>query len=180
MSIPIPEWLASWLPEGWTGWHLIALSVGLAVTMAAISLVIVGFVLARLPADYFVNPDARRPIDRHPVLKALFVIVRNAVGYFLIALGAVLSLPGVPGQGLLTILMGVMLIDFPGKHRLERWLIRRRTVLNNVNRLRARCGQPPLLVEVASSQGSEVRSQESGGQETERQQPGIRSENPKS
>ena len=141
----MPEWLAARLPDGWNGWHLLALSVGLAVGMAAVSVAVVGAVLARLPADYFVNPAARRPIDRHPVLKWLLVVGRNAFGYLLIALGVVLSLPGVPGQGLLTILMGVMLIDFPGKHRAERWLVTRRVVLGPVNRLRARAGQPPLM-----------------------------------
>ena len=144
----MPEWLSSRLPDGWNGWHLAALSVGLAVSMATVSLFIVGYILARLPADYFVNPDAQRPIDRHPVLKVFVLLVRNAIGYFLIALGAVLSLPGVPGQGLLTILMGVMLIDFPGKHRFQRWLVTRRVILGAVNRLRARAGQPPFQMEV--------------------------------
>ena len=148
----MPEWLSSRLPDGWNGWHLAALSVGLAVSMAAVSVVVVGYVLARLPADYFVNPDAQRPIDRHPVLKVLAILVRNAIGYFLIALGAVLSLPGVPGQGLLTILMGVMLIDFPGKHRFQRWLVTRRVILGAVNRLRARAGQPPFQLETVRSE----------------------------
>ncbi|MBN9122465.1 MAG: hypothetical protein J0I06_25530 [Planctomycetes bacterium] len=147
----MPEWLSSRLPDGWNGWHLAALSVGLAVSMAAISLVIVGYVLARLPADYFVNPEARRPIDRHPVLKVLATLTRNVLGYFLIALGIVLSLPGVPGQGLLTVLMGVMCIDFPGKHRCEKWLVTRRVILGAVNRLRARAGQPPFQLEAPSS-----------------------------
>ena len=144
----MPEWLSSRLPDGWTGWHLAALSVGLAVSMAAVSVVIAGYVLARLPADYFINPEAQRPLDRHPVLRVLVVLTRNAIGYFLIALGLVLSLPGVPGQGLLTVLMGVMLIDFPGKHRFQRWLVTRRVVLGAVNRLRARSGQPPFQMEV--------------------------------
>ncbi len=142
----MPEWLSSRLPDGWTEWHLVALSVGLAVGMAALSLPIVGYVLNRLPADYFINPDAQRPIDRHPILKWLFVLTRNAIGYFLIALGAVLSLPGVPGQGLLTVLMGVLLISFPGKHRFQRWLVTRRMILGAVNRLRARSGQPPFVM----------------------------------
>ena len=142
----MPEWLTSRLPEGWSSWHVAAVGVGAGVVMAVISLFVAGYVLTRLPADYFVNPDARRPIDRHPVMKVFFVLVRNVLGYFLIVLGAILSLPGVPGQGLLTILMGVMLIDFPGKHRFERWLISRRMVLTGVNRLRARAGKPPLLV----------------------------------
>lgn len=143
----MPEWLATRLPAGWTGWHLTAVAVGVGVTSAVVSLAVVGYVLARLPADYFMNPSARRPIDRHPVLKVLIVLGRNLLGYFLIALGVILSLPGVPGQGLLTILMGVMLIDVPGKHRAERWLLTRRPVLAAVNAIRAKVGQPPLLTE---------------------------------
>jgi hypothetical protein len=153
----MPEWLSSRLPEWVTAWHLAALSVGLAVVMAAGSAAVVGVVLARLPADYFVNPNARLPIDRHPVLKVLLTVGRNAFGYFLIALGAVLSLPGVPGQGLLTIFMGVLLIDFPGKHRFERWLVTRRVILGAVNRVRARAGRPPLIVQA----GGEPPAQES-------------------
>ncbi len=142
----MPEWLASRIPAGWNGWEVAGLTVAIAMTTAAISIVIVGFVLARIPADYFVNPEARRPIDRHPVLRILFLIGKNLFGVFLILLGVVLSLPGVPGQGLLTILMGVALVDFPGKYRAERWLLTRPVVLRNINRLRARVGRPPLLV----------------------------------
>src|SRR5262245_45448644 len=132
----MPEWLSSHLPEGWNGWHLAMFTVALAVTSAVISLVAVGFALARLPADYFVNPEARRPVDRHPILKILLTIARNLLGYVLIVLGILLSLPGVPGQGLLTVLIGVMLIDFPGKLRAERWLLTRRGVCTGVNALR--------------------------------------------
>jgi hypothetical protein len=147
----MPEWLKAYLPDGWNGWHLAMATVGLGVATAIISLVVVAIVLARLPADFFVNPEARRPIDRHPVLKVLLYIVRNLFGYFLIVLGVVLSLPGVPGQGVLTILMGVLLIDFPGKHRAERWLLMRRGVLTAVNKLRARLGRPPLIPHIPRS-----------------------------
>jgi hypothetical protein len=58
-----------------------------------------------------------------------------------------MSVPGVPGQGLLTILIGVMLLDFPGKRRLERWLLRRRGVLAAINKVRARYGRPPLVLD---------------------------------
>ena len=148
----MPEWLRTYLPEGWNGWHLAMAGVALGVITAVISLVVVGIVLVRLPADFFVNPEARRPIDRHPILKLLLCVVRNLLGYFLILLGVVLSFPGVPGQGVLTILMGVLLIDFPGKHRAERWLLMRRGVLTTVNRFRARFGRPPLIAELWSSE----------------------------
>jgi hypothetical protein len=144
----MPEWLSSRLPAGWTGWHLAAFTVALAVTSAVVSAAAVAFFLARLPADYFVNPEARRrQAWRHPVLHVLLVAGRNLLGYVLILLGVLMSLPGVPGQGLLTILMGVMLVDFPGKFRAERWLLTRPSVIGAVNKLRARLGRPPLLTE---------------------------------
>lgn len=144
----MPHWLASRLPDGWNGWYLAGAVVGLTVVTAVLSLALVAVAVARLPADYFVNPEARRPVDRHPVLKVLLAIGRNLLGYVLIALGVVLSLPGVPGQGLLTVLLGMLLIDFPGKHRAERWLLTRRGVLAGVNKLRARFGKPPLIAEL--------------------------------
>ena len=60
-------------------------------------------------------------------------------------LGIVLSLPGVPGQGLLTILIGVILLDLPGKQRFERRLMMRPAVFTAVNSIRARFGREPLL-----------------------------------
>jgi hypothetical protein len=62
----------------------------------------------------------------------------------LVLLGVALSLPGVPGQGLITILIGVMLLDFPGKRELERKIISRPAVLSNVNKLRNKFSRPPL------------------------------------
>jgi len=142
----MPGWLHDLLPAGWTAWELAFAATAVSVASAVVSFFAVGAVLARIPADYFVNPAARLPIDRHPVLKVLVVVGRNLLGYVLVALGVVLSLPGVPGQGVLTILMGVMLIDLPGKHRVARWLVTRRPVLAAVNRMRARVGREPLVV----------------------------------
>jgi len=114
----------------------------------ALSLAVVGALLVRLPATYFLDRHERGLwIDQHPIVRWLGIILKNALGWALIALGAVLSLPGVPGQGLLTILLGVMLIDFPGKRTLERRLIGRPGVLDRVNRLRARFGRRPLVLE---------------------------------
>jgi hypothetical protein len=40
-----------------------------------------------------------------------------------------------------------MLIDLPGKRKAEKWLLRRRGVLNAINRLRARYGRPALVLD---------------------------------
>ena len=50
-----------------------------------------------------------------------------------------------PGQGILTIIIGIMFINFPGKYRLERWVVLRGPVLTIINRLRHRAGHAPLI-----------------------------------
>lgn len=122
-----------------------------AVTFAA-SLTLVGVLLVKLPPTYFLDRHQRDLwIDQHPAVRWSGIVLKNALGIALIALGALLSLPGIPGQGLLTILLGVMLLDFPGKRRLERRLIGMPRVLDRVNRLRARFGKPPLVLAEATS-----------------------------
>ena len=115
--------------------------VGLAVWTATtlVTMAIAGVILVTLPADYLRDGDARA---RHWT----FRIVRSLVGLVLVAAGVLLSLPGVPGQGLLTILAGVILLEFPGRHRLVRSIVGRPPVLAAVNRLRARFARPPLVV----------------------------------
>jgi hypothetical protein len=58
-----------------------------------------------------------------------------------------MSLPGVPGQGLLTILLGIMLLDFPGKRGLEYKLVSKPKVRDAVNKLRRKFGKPDLILE---------------------------------
>jgi hypothetical protein len=113
----------------------------------SVSLAIVSFILVKIPATYFKDDHPRDFLgNRHPTLRLLGNIGKNVLGVLLVILGIVLSLPGVPGQGILTILLGVMLLDFPGKRRLEYKLISRPSVLNAVNRLRHRFGKPALVL----------------------------------
>ena len=48
--------------------------------------------------------------------------------------------------GVLFMLVGVGLVDFPGKRSLELRLLREPHVLSSVNKMRARFGKPPILV----------------------------------
>ena len=126
-------------------WQNVLLTVLLFVVTFAISLAIVSVVVVKIPADYFKEDRPRELLpDKHPALRFLAVIGKNLLGVLLVALGIVLSLPGVPGQGILTILLGIMLLDFPGKRKLERKLVSRPQVLNAINKLRQRFGKPSL------------------------------------
>jgi len=116
----------------------VVLAAGVWAFLTAGSLAVVLRVVLALPPDYFekeLSPRARWTTAR---------IARNLAGIALIGVGALLSIPGIPGQGLLTMLAGVVLVDFPRRRQLERKLLGRPGVLTNVNRLRARFGRPPL------------------------------------
>ena len=110
-----------------------------------VNLGIVSFILVKLPADHFSKSRKTKFwAGPRPALHAAKVIGKNIGGVLLVALGIVLSLPGVPGQGLLTVLLGIMLLDFPGRHRLEQKLLSKPSIVNTINRLRGRFGKPPL------------------------------------
>jgi hypothetical protein len=120
------------------------------------SLAVAVWVLVKLPATYFAedHPRAFRWAERYPALRWIALIVKNFLGVALIILGILLSLPGIPGQGILTILIGLMLLNFPGKRRLERKLVSRPRVLQAINRIRARFGKPPLVLGKESTRRS--------------------------
>lgn len=93
-----------------------------------------------IPADFFRTPR-RPPPKGHPALR----IIRNVVGGVIIAVGLVLFL--LPGPGTLVILVGLILTDFPGKHRMLRWILSRRMVFSAVNALRRRVAKSPLIID---------------------------------
>jgi len=121
-------------------WVGIAISVVLAIG----SIALVAVVVVQWPPDHFKPPEEGGPErDRAPA-HILVVIGRNAGGVLLVLLGLVMALPGIPGQGILTMIVGLTMIDFPGKRGLERRLIGRPHILHAINRLRARFGRAPL------------------------------------
>lgn len=114
----------------------------------SINLAIVSFVLVKIPANYFSKDHPRDFLSDHPpVIRYLGVVGKNLLGALLVALGIVLSVPGVPGQGILTILLGIMLLDFPGRRSLERKLVSRPSVFKTINKLRHRFSKPNLTLE---------------------------------
>jgi len=102
----------------------------------------------KLPANHFSKSRKTKFWSGpHPLLHAAGIVGKNIAGVLLVALGIILSLPGVPGQGLLTVLLGIMLLDFPGRTRLEQKLLSRPSIVNAINSLRGRFGKPPLQLD---------------------------------
>jgi len=138
--------LILWIIDHLT-WGGVVLAASLFAATLVGSLLIIGFFLIRLPATYFQDFHSRDFwVERHPVLRRAASSGKNVLGVILVIVGSILTLPGVPGQGMLTILIGLVLIDLPGKRRLERKLVGRPRILRAINRLRKRFGNPPLVL----------------------------------
>lgn len=132
------------LLEGTTLVERLLWGAALFAASSLLSLIAVTAVLVSLPADYFGERAPAAAWPRSPLLRAAWRGGKNLLGLVLVALGVLLSVPGVPGQGLLTIVIGFVLLDFPGKRALERRLVTRPPVIGAINRLRARFGRPPM------------------------------------
>ena len=124
------------------------LAVGLFVVTFAASIAIILFILVKLPPTYFQQSHSRHFwVDRHATVRWIGLIGKNLLGVVILLLGILMSVPGVPGQGLLTILLGLMLIDLPGKRRLEYKILSRPSVLEKINRWRHKFSKAPLVLD---------------------------------
>ena len=124
-------------------WGVIALAVSFALSTAALIVVLIS-----LPVTLFQDSHSSTLFrSAHPALHWAGRITKNLVGILAIVVGMTLVLPGIPGPGLLILVAGIMLIDFPGRRRLVRRLISHSRVLPTLNSWRGRFGRPPLLSE---------------------------------
>ncbi len=137
----VPRWDAA---QAWLAAHpvLVVAVGGLSVLLSVAAVGLTPWVIARLPADFFLRltlppaPVLRRP---HPAR----VIGRNVLGGCIVVLG--LLLVPLPGPGALVVLLGLALADFPGKRRFLAAVLRRPTVMRSINWLRRRAGREAML-----------------------------------
>ncbi|HVF46098.1 MAG TPA: hypothetical protein VNA17_00880 [Pyrinomonadaceae bacterium] len=142
--------MTNWLNELWASLTLgkALLGAGVFVCSLLISFLAIGVVMVKIPANYFSSHYKQDFLPNSSwAVRWGAVIAKNIFGVFLIILGILLSLPGVPGQGILTILLGLIMIDIPGKRPLEARIIKRPAVLAAVNNLRQRYAKPPLVLD---------------------------------
>ena len=138
------DWLLSTVQQYVSPDTLIALTV-LSLVFFIGSLIAIPIILVQLPADYF---DIRIPRpwmeNHHPVLRVMGHIVKNVVGAIFLFAGFLMLF--LPGQGLLTMLIGISMLDFPGKRKVEAKIIGQPTILSTVNAMRKKFDKPPLIL----------------------------------
>ena len=108
------------------------------------SLISIKWLVALIPNDYFIEDKRNKYQSSYPLTWLISIIIKNIVGYILI-IGGILMLV-LPGQGLFTIIIGLMLSNYPGKYFIERKFIVIPSVLKTINWLRKKSNKPPLKV----------------------------------
>jgi hypothetical protein len=106
------------------------------------SIAIACFVISRLPVDYLNRSHAGPRSDRSLPTRLVLVVLRNLLGLLFASAGVVMLFT--PGQGTLFIVLGVSLLDIPGKRGLMRRILANPRVFEALNKIRAAANRPPL------------------------------------
>ncbi|MBN1981792.1 MAG: hypothetical protein JW795_09685 [Chitinivibrionales bacterium] len=109
-----------------------------------LSLIAIPLVIVRLPSDFFIRFTREKQPARRGLRKILLYPLSQVSGVILIAAGIAMLV--LPGQGLLTILFGLLILDFPGKRRLVRRLLCLRQIRTGLNWVRRKAHKEPLLM----------------------------------
>ncbi|MGQ0541926.1 MAG: PGPGW domain-containing protein [Blastocatellia bacterium] len=140
--------MIEWLTEFWASltWGRILIGTGLFVGSFFLSILVVAIVIVKIPANYFSSHYQQDFLPNSSWFTRWGVtIFKNLVGAVLVLAGIVMLIG--PGQGILTILIGLIMLDIPGKRPLEARIIKRPAVLAAVNSLRHRYNKPPLILD---------------------------------
>ncbi len=127
----------------WLKAHVVALGVASGVSFI-VSILFCTLSIAYLPSDYFLLKRQVNPV-KYPVLHLALKVLKNLLAVVLIVVGFI-QIP-LPGQGVLTMLIGIVISDIPGKRRLERRIIRLPSVLSTANGIRSRFRRPLLVLD---------------------------------
>ena len=140
MELVLPEMVL----DMWSRYQREIWVLGIAsAAMLVISAMLIPYLIVRLPADFYAQSNHRRRLFQdHPISRSLFLALKNTLGALLLVAGILMLV--LPGQGILTILAALALLDFPGKRKLEMSILHRPAVFRSINWLRRRAGREPL------------------------------------
>jgi hypothetical protein len=151
--------------------NFILLSLFLTTAAAIVYFIIISYVITQMDSRYFVRNNLSHenlshqniahknklgknssaddmsetsrltPINRS--VNLMINIMKIMVGLFLLICGLVMLV--LPGQGLLTMLMGLSLMPFPGKNKLEQTIVARKSVRYSLNWIRKKANKKPFI-----------------------------------
>lgn len=118
---------------------------GFSTILFLLSLLGLSWLISMIPHNYFVDEKRVSLIKmKNPLIWLLIMILKNAIGLALILCGILMLI--LPGQGVLTIITGLIFLDYPGKFRFERLLVKNKLILNSMNWIRRKLDKPDLII----------------------------------
>ena len=105
------------------------------------SLLLTPFLLSKIPQDYFIHTNQHKVEIKH-LGHLIIVVIRTLIGFVLLIAGIIMLIT--PGQGIVSILLGLFLMEFPGKRRLELKLINHEPTFKALNWLRGKANKDPF------------------------------------
>ena len=103
-----------------------------------LSLFLLRYVILRMPEDYFITASS---ISKNPQ-KIIVRVAKNAVGFLLTICGIILLFT--PGQGMITILIGLCLIDLAIVNQFKKKIINNSKVQKALNWIRTKKSVKPF------------------------------------
>lgn len=110
-----------------------------------VSLAIIPWLVGKLPRDFFIrHPGPAKHLNPSSGLFALlWFVLRNLAGAILLIAG--IAMLFLPGQGILTIIVGLSLMSFRGKRRLLRILTVQPSIQRGLDWMRSKTGSPAFI-----------------------------------
>ncbi len=110
------------------------------------SIVLVPWMLILLPSDYFTHEERVTCFWKgdSAIIKSLLIFLKNLIGAILLIAG--IAMLFLPGQGILTIVAGLFLMNFPYKYKIEKWIIGYPIVLKSFNKIRQKANKEPFSI----------------------------------
>ena len=109
-----------------------------SVLLFFLSLFILRCVIVRLPDDYFVIDSPASNKHSGNLIDLALRVAKNLFGFLLIICGIILLV--IPGQGLVTIVLGAWIIDLPWIIKIKRKFVYSRLVKGALNWIRSKNG----------------------------------------
>ena len=108
------------------------------------SLLSIKWLVSLISEDYFINKKNSKIKTSNIFIWYIVLIFKNLIGYSLILGGIMMRV--LPGQGLFTIIIGLMMSNYPGKYSIEKKFIAIPTILKSINWLRRKSNKPPIRI----------------------------------
>ena len=133
------------LPESfWTATAVVLIAFAVFVLIAfavfaAAATVVLLILLFSADENFFIRLIEK---EEQPFRLTVFSVVKNGFGLFLLIAGILMLV--LPGQGILTVLISLLFLDFPGRRKLILKILSSEKTEQALNRIRRKFGKKPF------------------------------------